>query len=113
MTDSQTLAAIPDPLIGTMIGERYRILERLGEGGMGVVYRAEHVLMKKPLALKFLHPELARHAGMIARFRREAQLAGTLESDHIAAVTDFGFAPDGVSPSVASESATATSAQLG
>ena len=44
-----------DPLVGALIGERYRLLGRIGEGGMGLVYRAEHILMKKVVALKLLH----------------------------------------------------------
>jgi serine/threonine-protein kinase len=80
----------PDPLIGTLIGERYRILALLGQGGMGSVYRAEHVVLKKELALKVLHPELSRLEDVARRFEREAQSASRLTHDAIILVTDFG-----------------------
>jgi serine/threonine protein kinase len=62
-----------DPLVGALIGERYRLLGRIGEGGMGAVYRAEHVLMKKVVALKLLHAELGRREpDIVARLHSEA-----------------------------------------
>ena len=83
-------AAAPDAIVGTVIGERYRILERIGEGGMGAVYRAEHTLMKKIVAVKLLHPELGRLDEVAKRFEREAQSASRLNHEHIIQVTDFG-----------------------
>jgi serine/threonine-protein kinase len=84
-----------DPLVGALIGERYRLLGRIGEGGMGAVYRAEHVLMKKVVALKLLHTELGNVDDAARRFEREAQSASRLNHPNIIAVTDFGRTPKG------------------
>src|SRR5438552_3707698 len=84
-----------DPLVGAEVGGRYRLIERLGEGGMGVVYRAEHTLMKKAVALKLLHPELGRIDEVARRFEREAQSASRLAHENIIQVTDFGRAESG------------------
>jgi tRNA A-37 threonylcarbamoyl transferase component Bud32/tetratricopeptide (TPR) repeat protein len=85
-----------DPAIGTLIGDRYRVIELVGSGGVGTVYRAEHVLMKKAVALKLLHPELGRIEEVARRFEREAQSASRLSHPHIIQVTDFGRTPDGI-----------------
>jgi tRNA A-37 threonylcarbamoyl transferase component Bud32 len=78
-----------DPRVGTVVGERYRLIEPIGEGGMGAVYRAEHILMKKVVALKLLHSDMQMEdAGR--RFEREAQSASRLNHMHIVSVTDFG-----------------------
>jgi cytochrome c-type biogenesis protein CcmH/NrfG len=90
-----TAAQPADPLVGKVISERYRLVARLGEGGMGSVYRAEHILMKKVVALKLLHGDLGNPEEAARRFEREAQSASRLNHPHIIAVTDFGRAPDG------------------
>ncbi len=84
-----------DPFVGSLIGERYRILSRIGQGGMGAVYRAEHVLMKKVLAIKLLHRELGQLDEVARRFEREAQSASRLSHPNIIGVTDFGRAASG------------------
>ncbi|MDB4944367.1 MAG: serine/threonine protein kinase [Labilithrix sp.] len=81
--------------IGTVISDRYRILELLGEGGMGAVYLAEHVHMKKRVALKLLHPEMSDNAEVQSRFEREAMAASHVEHPNVAAATDFGRTADG------------------
>src|SRR5262245_30048665 len=63
----------PDPLIGRVVGGRYRVLERLGVGGMGVVYKVEHTAMGKMAALKMLHPTLSADREVVKRFRTEAR----------------------------------------
>ncbi len=83
-------------LIDRTISERYRILELVAMGGMGAIYRAEHLLMKKVVALKLLHPELGRMDEVARRFEREAQSASRLSHPGIIQVTDFGRTPDGV-----------------
>ena len=84
-----------DPLAGSVVGERYRLIERIGEGGMGAVYRGEHTLMKKVVAVKLLHPELGRLDEVAKRFEREAQSASRLSHENIIQVTDFGRTPSG------------------
>src|SRR6267154_4316254 len=82
-------------LVGKVLSERYRIESVLGEGGMGAVYLAQHVLMRKRLAVKVLHPEMTRMPEMVARFEREAMAAAHIEHPNVAAATDFGKLDDG------------------
>jgi eukaryotic-like serine/threonine-protein kinase len=82
-------------LIGKVLSERYRIEALLGEGGMGAVYLAEHVLMRKRLAVKVLHAEMTRMPEMVARFEREAMAAAHIEHPNVAAATDFGKLDNG------------------
>jgi serine/threonine-protein kinase len=84
-----------DPMLGTIIAGRYRIEARLGEGGMGAVYRVEHTLMKKRLALKVLHREMTGQPEIVARFEREALAAAHIEHPNVAGATDFGKLEDG------------------
>jgi len=81
--------------VGTVLADRYRIDALLGEGGMGRVYSAEHVLMRKRLAIKVLHRELTTVPDVVARFEREAMAAANIEHANVAAATDFGKLPDG------------------
>ncbi|MBX3209753.1 MAG: serine/threonine protein kinase [Labilithrix sp.] len=80
---------------GTMVADRYRIARVLGEGGMGVVYAAEHVLMRKEVALKVLHAEMCTMPEVVARFEREAIAAAHIDHPNVAGATDFGRLPDG------------------
>jgi tRNA A-37 threonylcarbamoyl transferase component Bud32 len=73
----------------------YRILGPIGEGGMGVVYRAEHVLLKRPAAIKLLQPELTQNQDMVARFFNEARAATAIRHPGIVEVFDFGVGGDG------------------
>jgi serine/threonine-protein kinase len=84
-----------DPLIGTMVADRYRIDARLGQGGMGAVYLAEHVRMHKQVAVKVLHKEMGRLAEAVFRFEREAVASGRVDHEHLVTATDFGELPDG------------------
>ena len=80
-----------DPLIGRVIAQ-YRVLERLGEGGMGIVYLAEDTRLKRKVALKFIRTEAGAGAAESARFLREAQAAAALNHPHITTVHDVGLA---------------------
>lgn len=84
-----------DPLIGQVIDARYRIESLLGEGGMGIVYRATHTALNKPLAIKVLRPEVSKNDEIVARFRQEAQSASAIGNQHIIDISDFGVLPDG------------------
>ena len=76
---------------GDVVEGRYRIIRTLGEGGMGSVFLAEHALIKRRVAIKILHPELATDADVIERFMNEARAAGTLGHPNIVESTDMGF----------------------
>ncbi|MFH1130982.1 MAG: serine/threonine-protein kinase [Pseudomonadota bacterium] len=80
--------------LGKQVGS-YQILEILGEGGMAVVYKAEHILLRKPVAIKFLHQRLAQREGTPDKFLQEAQAATHVRHPNIIDITDFGIAPDG------------------
>jgi serine/threonine protein kinase len=82
-------------LIGRTIAGRYRVLALVGEGGMGAVYVAEHLMIGRKVALKRLHPELASDEKAVARFQREARAAAATGHEHIVEVIDLGFGEDG------------------
>lgn len=84
-----------DSLLGTVLAERYRLDALLGEGGMGKVYAAQHVLMRKRLAVKVLHRQLTQVPEVVQRFEREALAAAHIEHPNVAAATDFGKLADG------------------
>src|SRR5690606_40339699 len=88
-------SATSGALVGTLLADRYRIEQLLGEGGMGQVYRAQHVHMRKTVAIKVLHRELTMQPEIVARFEREAVAAARIEHPHVAAATDFAQLPDG------------------
>ena len=83
-------------LMGTIIADRYHIIKKLGEGGMGTVYLAEHVKMGRKSALKVMNPGTNQDADAIARFNREASNASRLNHPNICAIYDFGETPDGL-----------------
>ena len=77
-------------------GNRYRVLRRIGGGGMAHVYRAEHAQLERPLVIKVLHTHLARDEEMRVRFRREAEAACQLQHPNICPIVDYGEADDTV-----------------
>jgi len=81
-------------MIGQVISH-YRITDRLGQGGMGVVYRAEDLRLRRPVALKFLSPELTRDPEAKARFVQEAQAASALQHASICTIHEIGETADG------------------
>ena len=76
--------------IGAVVEGRYKVLEIIGRGGMGEVYKVEHVRMGKIAAMKLLHEELAREHEIVARFQREAKAVSKLSHPHTVQVFDFG-----------------------
>jgi tRNA A-37 threonylcarbamoyl transferase component Bud32 len=84
-----------DPRVGQVLGDRYRIVERIGQGGMGTVYAAEHLTTHKRCAIKTLLPDLVRSTEIVRRFEREAKAASLLAHPNVVCVTDFGALPDG------------------
>ncbi|MFO0684360.1 MAG: serine/threonine-protein kinase [Sandaracinus sp.] len=85
----------PDPLIGRVLQDRYRVVRKLGEGGMGAVYEGEHLLIKKRVAIKLLHPQFASSGEIVARFHQEALAATAIGHEHIVEVNDMGRTPEG------------------
>lgn len=84
-----------ESLVGTTLAGRYKIEALLGEGGMGAVYLAQHVGIRKRVAIKVLHPETSQNPELVARFEREAIAAAHVEHPNITAATDFGRAENG------------------
>jgi serine/threonine-protein kinase len=87
---------VADPLLGLVIAERYRIVEELGRGGMGIVYKVEHTRLGKLLAMKLLTGELARNPDVVRRFKQEALTVSKLSSANTVQVFDFGVAEGGL-----------------
>ena len=86
--------AAPD-LVGREIGGRYRVVAKLGEGGMGAVYRGEQISLKRKVAIKVLKPELSADPGLVRRFNAEAELAAKLSHPNTVNIFDFGQDSDG------------------
>lgn len=84
------------PTVGAVIDEKYRLTSLLGEGGMGAVYAAEHVLLGKPVAIKFLHPHDVTEQEPVHRFYREAQAAASMNHKGIVEIFDVGWTAEGV-----------------
>jgi Protein kinase domain len=85
-----------DPLIGKVLSDRYRIVRKVGEGGMGAVYQAEHALIEKKIALKILFQDLTRRPDLIQRFLQEARSASRIGHENVIDISDFGQSPDGL-----------------
>ncbi len=90
-----TVTAEKDIYLNQVLGGRYRIIERIGQGGMGDVYLAEHEILKKKVAIKILHLEQSVRKDAMERFRREAVAASNIGQDNIVDVTDFGYTEAG------------------
>jgi serine/threonine-protein kinase len=89
--DGAALVEGSDPMLGRVLAERYRLLQRIGAGGMGTVYRAQHLLLRREVALKLLASELTRDPVMRERFLREAQATHMLRHPNIVEVFDVAL----------------------
>ena len=87
--------ASTDALIGKLLGERFQVQALLGQGASGTIYRAEHVTLRRKVAIKVLHDELSRDELAVERFRREATTVAEIDNEHIVEIHDFGRTPDG------------------
>jgi eukaryotic-like serine/threonine-protein kinase len=87
---SEAARARAASLIGRTLSERYRIVSLVAMGGMGAIYRAEHLLMRKHVAVKVLHPEIEGFPELVARFEREAVAGAHIEHPNVATASDFG-----------------------
>jgi serine/threonine-protein kinase len=98
-TDGSTLRSASgsgDDIIGSVIADRYHVIRKLGEGGMGQVYLAEHVKMGRMSAIKVMTPALVHDTDAVGRFNREAANASRINHPNIAAIYDFGETSDGL-----------------
>src|SRR5580692_4079712 len=84
-----------DPMIGRVVAGRYRLESRLGEGGMGIVYRARHVLIDRVVALKLIRPDLRGETHLRAWMLREARAANRVDHAHIIDIHDIGETEEG------------------
>jgi eukaryotic-like serine/threonine-protein kinase len=94
-TTSTTSRSSRDPYLGKVVAGRYRLEARLGEGGMGVVYRARHVLIDRVVALKLIRPDLRGETHLRAWMLREARAANRVDHAHIVEIHDVGETDDG------------------
>ena len=83
------------PKVGDVIAGKYRLEQVAGEGGMGIVYAAEHLVLCQRVAVKVLLPDAATSELVVERFAREAQAAARITSEHVARVMDAGSTATG------------------
>lgn len=79
-----------EPLAGRILADKYLLRSRLGEGGFGSIWRAEHLVLRSPVAVKLIDLEIAQKDGAVERFLREAQATAALRSPHVVQVIDYG-----------------------
>src|SRR5207244_937840 len=94
-TTLKQAGARQDPFVGKVIKNRYRVLSRLGSGGMGTVYLAEHLSIGRKIALKVLHKKYTEDEEFVRRFRREARVAASLNHPNLVTIHDFDQADEG------------------
>ena len=96
--DGQTLRASSPgtDLVGQVLADRYHVVRKLGEGGMGQVYLAEHVKMGRKSAIKVMSPSMVHDPDAVARFNREAANASRISHPNVCAIYDFGETSEGI-----------------
>jgi len=95
MTVDESPSLGTDALMAQLVADRYRVIRKLGEGGMGAVYLAEHVVIEKKIVLKVLAPELACREDLVARFLQEARSASRIGHENVIDISDFGQSAEG------------------
>jgi serine/threonine-protein kinase len=96
MIDAQKTSSVTDPFVGRTLDDKYLVEEPVGAGGMGAVYRARHLSMDRPVAIKFLHQRFVEDEAARNRFQAEARAAVKLCHPNAVSVTDFGQTSEGV-----------------
>src|SRR5262245_57387066 len=92
---SMRLTELATPTIGSTIGA-YKLLGLLGRGGMGTVFRAEHTMLDREVAIKVIHPEMVVKAGFLERFFNEARAVNKIRHKHIVDIYDIGQTDEGL-----------------
>jgi serine/threonine-protein kinase len=85
----------PDPLVGKLFDDRYEVVEKIGEGGMGAVYKARQLAMDRMVALKVIHPDQVQDETVVKRFYREMKTTSRIAHPNTVSVYDFGKSDDG------------------
>src|SRR6185312_7725397 len=93
---NQEAAPVTDPMLGRVLDGRFRIVETIGQGGMGAVYKAIHTQMDRICAIKLLTPVASDMESASARFRREAKMSSRIDSPNAVTIYDFGEAEPGL-----------------
>jgi serine/threonine protein kinase len=93
---TEETAGAADPMLGRILDGRFRIIETIGQGGMGAVYKAVHTQMDRICAIKLLSPVSTDKESAIARFRREAKMTSRIDSPNAVTIYDFGEAEPGL-----------------
>jgi eukaryotic-like serine/threonine-protein kinase len=93
---SSTWDLAPDPLVGKIVDGRYEVLEPLGEGGMGTVYKVRHVTLNRQFAMKALRRDLASDPALSQRFIHEARATAAIKHAGVVSISDFGVLDDGI-----------------
>jgi len=91
-----TPAQIPTGELVALMSDRYRILRRIGRGGMGEVFLAEHTAIGKQVAIKILSEDFARKPRIVQRFLQEARASSAIRHEHVVDITDYGHTPSGL-----------------
>jgi serine/threonine protein kinase len=94
--DGEALVKLADPWLGRTIAGRYVVEEKIGGGGMGVIYRGRHQVIDRDVAIKFMHPRFTQDAKSRQRFLGEARAANQMNHEHVIDITDFGETEDGL-----------------
>ena len=89
------MPVMQDPMLGTVIADKYELLSVLGVGGMSTIYKARHKYMGRMAAVKLLHPYLVADASMFQRFQYEAKAASNLNHPNVVGIHDFGITGSG------------------